>query len=579
MEDEAGTTEIIDGTNAPDFSAFISYSHADAAKVRKLHSQIESYRLPAGLGSIDALNSRKGRIGKVFRDREDLSAAQDLSAAVKDALDRSHVLVVACSPDAKASQWVDQEIAFFRERHPDRPILAAILRGEPDEAFPGALTEGGSEPLAADLRKQGDGWRLGFLKVVAGIAGVPLDRLVQRDSQRQVRRVMAVTGLVAFVAVAMGVMTTIAVQARNEAQFQQAEAEGLVSYMLGELRTELKGVGRLDVMQGVNERVLEYYSKQGDLSPLSPEGLIGRSATLQAMGEDDEARGDLRSASEKFSEAHRVTLELLERDPGNPDRLFAHAQSVYWLGFVEQREGNFDAALQSYEEHIDLLHRAELTGYDPEEVGRALGWAHNAIGVVYLEGQEEPAQAVRHFRQYNEVFRTLVQTFSRKQIDLDSLADSYGWLAQAYAAQEEHRIAVDARHQQIEVLDNLLESDPANSELLWSKIGAERAVFRQCYLMEDNTCASNSIERARIIIGQINFDTANRYWLWQAAYVALDDALLAIRLGRISRARSSLNLGRQFSRRFQNQSRGSSSDADLLQDYALEIERDVRSSS
>jgi len=175
MEDDAGKPAIIDDEQTQRFSAFISYSHADASVVRKLHSQIEAYRLPKGLGSIDALNRKRRGIGRVFRDREDMSAAQDLSLAVKDALDRSEVLVVACSPEAKASQWVDQEIVYFRERHPDRPILAAILSGEPSEAFPVSLTSGGAEPLAADLRKEGDGWRLGFLKVVAGIAGTAKD--------------------------------------------------------------------------------------------------------------------------------------------------------------------------------------------------------------------------------------------------------------------------------------------------------------------------------------------------------------------------------------------------------------------
>ena len=55
-------------------------------------------------------------------------------------------------------------------------MLAALIEGEPADAFPQPLLQGG-EPLAADLRKQGDGPRLGFLKVVAGIAGVPLDAL------------------------------------------------------------------------------------------------------------------------------------------------------------------------------------------------------------------------------------------------------------------------------------------------------------------------------------------------------------------------------------------------------------------
>src|SRR5436190_415085 len=105
----------------------------------------------------------------------------------------------------------------------------------PAAAFPEALLDG-REPLAADLRKHGDGRRLGFLKVVAGIAGVPLDSLVQRDAQRNLRRVTAVTLVTASAAILMAVMTVIAIQSRNEAERQRGEAEGLIEYMLTDLR-------------------------------------------------------------------------------------------------------------------------------------------------------------------------------------------------------------------------------------------------------------------------------------------------------------------------------------------------------
>ena len=150
------------------FRAFVSYSHADAAIAQKLHRKIETYRLPQHLRDRKTFNLDNGRLGRIFRDREDLPAAEDLSESVKQALAGSQVLVVICSPDARASIWVAREIELFRALHPGRPVLAALVRGEPEEAFPAALRDG-TEPLAADLRKQGDGWRLGFLKIVAGI--------------------------------------------------------------------------------------------------------------------------------------------------------------------------------------------------------------------------------------------------------------------------------------------------------------------------------------------------------------------------------------------------------------------------
>ena len=257
--------------NTGEFAAFLSYSHADGAAARRLHNRLETYRLPAALrgdsaGAGTPLAS-DGRIGPVFRDRNDFPAAQDLSDAVKAALAQSRALIVLCSPDAAASPWVAREIDLFRTMHPARPILAAILRGKPADAFPTPLTQNGIEPLAADLRDVkagGDGPRLGFLKVVAGVAAVPLDALVQRDAARKLRRVIAVTLVLALALLAMAIMSVIAIQSRNEAQRQRQEAEELVELMLTDLRTDLERVGRIEFMNDVNARAMDYYSSQGD---------------------------------------------------------------------------------------------------------------------------------------------------------------------------------------------------------------------------------------------------------------------------------------------------------------------------
>ena len=272
------------------FAAFISYSHADADAAARFQRRLERYRLPKRIA--ESRGANRAALGPIFRDREDLAAAASLSTAIRDAIDRAEALVVICSPDAAASQWVAAEIDLFRALHPEKPILAALLSGEPATSFPTALTANGNEPLAADLRAQGDGGQLGFLKIVAGIAGVPLDALIQRDAQRRLRRVTAITAGALAAMLIMGIMTTFAIQARNEAARQRTEAEGLVEYMLTDLRQKLKGVGRLDVMSAVNERAMEHYRRQASLAELPVDSLERRARLLHAMGEDDDNAGE-----------------------------------------------------------------------------------------------------------------------------------------------------------------------------------------------------------------------------------------------------------------------------------------------
>lgn len=173
--------------------AFISYSHRDEAWARWLQHGIETYRVPKALvrGEIPA------RLNPVFRDRDELAGASDLSAQIQKALEDSRYLVVLCSPHSARSPYVNQEIRSFGR--PDR-VLSLIVDGEPAEAFPPALTEI-SEPIAADARDGKDGKPAALLKILAGLIGVGLDELVQRERRRQrVRRVRNAVGIAAGLA-------------------------------------------------------------------------------------------------------------------------------------------------------------------------------------------------------------------------------------------------------------------------------------------------------------------------------------------------------------------------------------------
>jgi len=515
---EAGKSD----PHAVRFRAFVSYSHADAAIAQRLHRKIETYRLPRYMQSASKTSTNNGRLGRIFRDREDLPAAEDLSESVKRALAGSQVLVVVCSPDARASIWVAREIELFRALHPDRPVLAALVRGEPEEAFPAALLNG-AEPLAADLRKEGDGWRLGFLKVIAGIADVPLDALVQRDAARRIRRVMVVTGGTLVALLAMIGMTIFAIQSRNEALHQQAEAEGLVEYMLTDLRTELKGVGRLDVMTKVNERAMDYYEDQDDLSAMPAESLERRARILHAMGEDDEKRGDMAKALEKFTEAHRVTGTLLARDPGNADRIFAHAQSENWLGYLAYWREDYEEARFRTAQNKGLVARLMRLPTKQADWVRHAGYSYGSGCARLLAAKVRPKATLAECSQAMHYIEELTRIIPDDMQAVSDLANRHAWLADAYFANKETDKGFFHRQEQIRLVKSLVEENPEN--LNWRE---QWAVTQMSYaeLLIDHqrrTEAGKYAENAHMIAGQlVKHDPTNSKWKeWYTRTAAL----------------------------------------------------------
>lgn len=200
------------GVRSSRFAAFISYSHADEEVGDWLHKRLEAYEVPASLvGREGPAGPIRKRLGKVFRDRVDLSAAHDLGAEIRAGLEQADALIVLCSPRSCGSRYVNEEIRYFKTLGRGRHILAVIVDGEPhaagktdfsadDECFPPALVcqlgPGGvvtstpepNEPIAADIRGGKDGLENGALKLIAGLLGVGLDELVQRERQAERRR-------------------------------------------------------------------------------------------------------------------------------------------------------------------------------------------------------------------------------------------------------------------------------------------------------------------------------------------------------------------------------------------------------
>ena len=191
------------------YRAFITYSHQDARWGSWLHKSLESYRPPKKLvGTTTARGVIPKRLSPVFRDREELASATDLSEAINDALQRSACQIIICSPRAAKSRWVNEEILAFKRLGREDRIFCLIVDGEPnaselpgreqEECFPpalrfrlgpdGNLSETRTEPIAADARTGKDGKTSAKLKLIAGMLGVGFDLLRRREQQRFNRR-------------------------------------------------------------------------------------------------------------------------------------------------------------------------------------------------------------------------------------------------------------------------------------------------------------------------------------------------------------------------------------------------------
>lgn len=532
------------------YYAFLSYSHKDKELADWLHRELERFRVPRSLvGKLTANGVVPRRLTPIFRDQHDLAAADNLSVEITGALSVSQFLVVLCSPTSANSRWTNLEIEWFKRMRPDGSVFAAIAAGEPfgtdvpgkadEECFPAALrykydrrgrqTQKRAEALAADFREEAGGRRVGFLKLVAGMLGVGLDELVQRETTRRQRRLAY---LAAASLAGMAVTSTLAVaafQGRNAAREQRREAEGLIAFMVGDLRDKLEPIGKLDVLDGVGSRVLAYYSKQ-DTSALSDDALMQRSRALNLMGEVAFQRGNLNEAQQLYRQATAGTAEAVRRSPNDPERIYDHAQNVFYVGEAARfagRPSEAEAAWREYKRLADqmsalqpdnLKYRMEVL-YANEDIGISLYFQHRfAEAAQLIESLISPMQNLASLYPQNTTYRKEVATM-------------WAWVADAHRSEGHFDAAINARRRQIAALEQLLTIE-ADSDARSRLISAHQGLAN---ILADKGDAQSSVAEFRSAVGQaeelIPIEPRNAQWKRMAADARLQLALTLLSSG------------------------------------------------
>ena len=201
------------------YKAFISYRHVhpDMDIAKKLHGLIEHFHIPASIQKSAGIK----KMGRVFRDQEELPLSVNLGADIDAALQNSEWLIVVCSTRLLESKWCMREIDKFIELGKRDRILTILVDGEPGNSFPPqlrALEKDGKteeiEPLAADVRginlsASYKKLRSEKLRLLAPMLGLNYDALRQRAKARQQKIVLGVTASALALVSAFGVYATV----------------------------------------------------------------------------------------------------------------------------------------------------------------------------------------------------------------------------------------------------------------------------------------------------------------------------------------------------------------------------------
>jgi DNA-binding winged helix-turn-helix (wHTH) protein/tetratricopeptide (TPR) repeat protein/energy-coupling factor transporter ATP-binding protein EcfA2 len=354
-----------------------------------------------------------------------------------------------------------------------------------------------------------------------------------------------------FTAIFMSVKSQ---QSEVFAQQKRLDAESLLGFMVGEFADKLRSVKRMDLLDGISNKALEYFSQQEDeygergLFSLSDTALnfkarFQHAQTLGAMGEVAYSRAKTDEAKQAFSSAKVILDKLYAEQADNLELLKTLGANAFWLGQLKYDESNFDGAQPLFELYKDYSERMYQLAPDAIDSLVELSYAFNTLGSLYLKQQNYKAAKIT-FEESLTLKRKIIERDSTNNISRIDLADTLSWLATT----EQHLGNVAAvltyiQQGRIE-LEQAINIEPNNAYLLES---LAFSYWQQSIMFEylgQQSAAYEKTSQALVILQKMREqDPNNKIWNEQHLSVQVLQQVLSSELG-IHKQLSSVELSK-----------------------------------
>jgi eukaryotic-like serine/threonine-protein kinase len=251
-------------------------------------------------------------------------------------------------------------------------------------------------------------------------------------------------------------------QAAKRATLASNEAEKLINFMTTDLRDKLKPIGRLDLLADVNKRVEEYY----DAFPVTNEKAeVQRQWALHLVNEGDTEKdqGEFAAALKSYEDSLVIVRRLVEQNATNASWQRDVATNLEKIGDILKLQGDQSGALDRYssaatiEEKLSVRYPQDL----PLQAQAAFGWQR--IGEL-LETQGDLPHALESIEKSLKIRRYLVKRDANNvdwQYELSLTLSSVGSVLSRQGRRSE---AIETYKECLAILQSLADRDKDNTQ-------------------------------------------------------------------------------------------------------------------
>lgn len=270
------------------------------------------------------------------------------------------------------------------------------------------------------------------------------------------------------------IMSVRSIEAEKLALQKRLAAEDLLGFMVGDFADKMRGIGRMDLLDGISNKALEYFtdfSNKEDDAHLSFDARFQHGQTLEAMGEVAYSRNKIDEARSALLAAQEKMLPLLELQPENLALLKTLGANAFWLGQLKYDVSDWAASRPFFEQYLAYSQTMYALAPEDKDALMELSYAHNSLGSISMNLQEF-AKAKQDFE---ESLRLKLLAWAKAPEDSQLIADvanARSWLASALTSLGDLDTAIKLQEEtQNQLLNSLNQNDAYMRDRLASTLG------------------------------------------------------------------------------------------------------------
>jgi tetratricopeptide (TPR) repeat protein len=320
---------------------------------------------------------------------------------------------------------------------------------------------------------------------------------------------LSVTVLIAFLALAAGILGLIAREAQQAAEKQRAEAEGLLTFMLGDFVDKLRPLGRLELLDDVSKKAMAYLA-HAESSTDTSSTTVPRAKALHVIAEVHLSRAKREEATEAINAATEILHALSPSQREDKGALKQLGKNAFFHSQLRLGLGEWTEAERYMREY--LAYAKQYVALEPNDVDAWIeeSYAHNSLGSIAMRLSNFTLAAEEFDQSRALKLRALERRPKQQSLSVD-LANSYSWLAESRLKLGELSEAMSLYREEEKLLSRVHEGNASWTYRL--SLSLMRQATVQMAFGEYEIALKNLAQAENLLQKIVTQDTSNRAWI------------------------------------------------------------------